>query len=336
MAPPKSPPVPFIPVNPVLPPVPVPGFNPVPRPVPNPVPTPNPLQVPNPVPVPNPVQLPVPGQVPVAPPAPLTVPVAPPAPAPVPVTPPAPVPVPFPPPPPPPPLFPPMIPPPAPPPDRCICNPQFIVINRDVPIMIPGPPGPPGRDGRDGEDGKSMEFVETSVLIATCTGDSADSTSIQIPVLKDEDGNTNAAAWQAIFSEILKLRIDGQINCGTGGIGEPTWEYFGECTTENPVWISPAPIADYMSGVGLELIGNVPDNIRYFVLAGSQTEMAVGSISFVDASGRQFAPFVNVSTRQTRILRPRFGNAIPIVYPRISLKPGIQFRVFNPGDGWTQ
>lgn len=202
--------------------------------------------------------------------------------------------------------------------------------------MIPGPPGPAGRDGRDGEDGKSMEFVDTNVLIATCTGESADSTSITIPVLKDEDGNTNAAAWQALFAEMLKLRIDGQINCSTGGIGQPLWEYFGECTAAAPVWIGPQPIAAYMSGVGLELIGNVPDNIRYFVLAGQQTEMAVGSISFVDGSGRQFAPFTIVSTRQTRILRPRFGDSIPIVYPRVSLKPGIQFRVFDPGDGWTQ
>lgn len=332
---PDRPPIPFIPYSPVLPPPPVPGLNPVPRPVPNPVPTPNPTKTPTPDPVAPPITLPIPGVPPVPVPPPLSVPVAPPAPIPVAPPSPVPVPVPFPSPPPPTPYFPPMIPPPAALPDRCICNPQYITIVKEVPVMIPGAPGRDGRDGQDGKDGKSMEFIDAQVLIADCTGSGADAVPIQVPVLKNEEGQTNAALYQAIFSEMLKLRIDGQISCPAAPDLRPLWEYVGTSSEENPVWISPEPIYFEMSGVAIELLGDIPPGIRYFVLAGEQTEMAVGSVSFVDQDDRQYAPYTQISTRQTRIMRPRFDNLVPEVRVRLSLKPGISFRVFDPGDRWT-
>lgn len=201
--------------------------------------------------------------------------------------------------------------------------------------MIPGPPGPPGRDGVDGEDGKSMEFIETSVLIADCTGSGADAVPIQVPVLQNENGETNAELYQALFAELLKLRIDGQISCPPAPDSRPLWEYTATSSFENPVWISPTPIYFEMSGVAIEILGEIPDGIRFFVLAGEQTEMAIGSISFVDEEDRQYAPYTQISTRQTRIMRPRFDAVVPEVRVRVSLKPGIQFRVFDPGDRWT-
>lgn len=201
--------------------------------------------------------------------------------------------------------------------------------------MIPGPPGPPGRDGQDGQDGKSMEFVNAQVLIADCTGSGPDAVPIQVPVLQNEDGETNAELYQALFAEMLKLRIDGQISCPPAPDLRPLWEYTATSSFENPVWISPTPIYFEMSGVAIEILGEVPGGIRFFVLAGEQTEMAIGSISFVDDEDRQYAPFTQISTRQTRIMRPRFDSVVPEVRVRVSLKPGTQFRVFDPGDRWT-
>lgn len=203
--------------------------------------------------------------------------------------------------------------------------------------MIPGPPGRDGVDGKDGKDGKSMEFVDASVQIAACSAGTADAATVTVPVLVDENGRSNASLYQALFNELMKLRTDGKIKCalppGDPGAG-PFWEYFGECTLENPVWISPMPIYMEMSGVALEIIGDIPDRVRYYVLAGDQTEMGIGNISFCSLDFEQFAPFIHVSTKQTRIMRPFFDTVVPDVYVRVSLKPGTQFRVFDPGDRW--
>lgn len=201
--------------------------------------------------------------------------------------------------------------------------------------MIPGPPGPPGRDGIDGKDGNSMKFVNAQVLIADCTGSGPDAVPIQVPVLENEDGETNAELYQALFAEMLKLRIDGQISCPPAPDLRPLWEYSDISTFEAPVWISPTPIYFEMSGVAIEILDPVPDGIRFFVLAEEQTEMAIGSISFVDSEGRQYAPRTQISTRQTRIYRPRFDAVVPEVRVRVSVKPGVSFRVFDPGDRWT-
>lgn len=334
VAPPVVFPPPAVPAAP-----PFPGTQPTIRPAPSPVPVPTVVPVPPPVIYPSPAPPLPPGYNPVPVPPPVLVPVPVPVPVPIPVYPPYPVPVPVPVTPPPTKYDPPMLPPPVPPPTTCVCPPTYIYVTREVPVMIPGPPGKDGKDGQDGKDGTTMEFVNTGVQIASCSDDGAASTTIQVPVLQDENGQSNAELYKALFNELRKLRVDGRIVCspppGSDGSGA-AWSFTGTSTAEAPVWISPIPLASSMVDVAIELLGDLPDSIRYYVLAGEQTEMGVGSVSFVDEEGRQYAPFTQISTRMTRIIRPRFADSIPIVYVRLSLKPGISFRVFDPDDYWVQ
>jgi hypothetical protein len=202
--------------------------------------------------------------------------------------------------------------------------------------MIPGlkgDKGDKGDQGEKGDDGETCcpEFIDHNISVAICGAGGEASQQRTIKVMKMENGTTNAVTYDALFAELYKLRTQGVIDCPTPPIQEQPWVFSGTATKDNPVWISPE-LHPYMVSVRLEILDPVPDGIRFFVLADTQTEMAIGNISFVSNALHQYAPYTLISTRYTHFVRPSYRNSTPPVRVRLSLKPGVRWRLVDSGE----
>lgn len=192
-----------------------------------------------------------------------------------------------------------------------------------------GAPGPAGADGQDGEDAviettpvpwKTLQCLPTGVVKVVDT---------TIEVLKDSSGNPVEDGVIELGAMLFGLY---KILCKKTSEGvAPITLLSGTSTSQQTVFYTGALSPDAVL-VTLEILGDIPENLRAYKLEGSQSEYGLGSIcpTGLPAVGGGYAlgDRTDIFTRKTAVQLPADGGPYGI---RLSLKKGLQFVLRDSG-----
>lgn len=169
-------------------------------------------------------------------------------------------------------------------------------------------------------------FEDDTIIVAGCGDDGVTQVQVPVKVLRDENGNSNRTWIDILAAEIFQLRTQGIIDCA---------EEF------DPVEISPPTIVEtgdvlYTAlqqpptiGYLIEILAFDPAEIRTYKLGGDEDlEAGFGNVALSTSSFATIGDLTFMRTR--RLFLPATSVTVPH-YVRISLKPGITFRVVNLG-----
>lgn len=169
-------------------------------------------------------------------------------------------------------------------------------------------------------------FEDDTVAVAGCSDDGVVERFIPVKVLRDENGNSQRDLFDTLFAEIFLLRTQGLIDCEESfdpvEISPPTTVGFNDVLYTA---VQEPPTIGYL----VEITNFEAKELRTYKLAGDEDlEAGFGNVVLVNSDYSTRGDLVFMRTRRLYI------DARDVDVPhrvRVSLKPGITFRIVNLG-----
>lgn len=172
-----------------------------------------------------------------------------------------------------------------------------------------------------------LRFVDYNVVVASCDGDgNVTQKIVNCKTLADYNGNSLECIFDELFAEIYGLRTQGIIDCASEF--DPV-EIVPETTVEIGDVLYSAEQEPPTRGYLIEITNFDAAEFRTYKLSNDEDiEAGFGNVSIVSSNFATFGDVVFMRTRRL-VLDAREVDVPHRI--RVSLKPGIAFRIVNLG-----
>lgn len=171
-----------------------------------------------------------------------------------------------------------------------------------------------------------LEFEAITIEIPDCDGENVVVREVPVKVLRDNKGNSQRELYQAIASQIRRLRTQGLIDCE---VDVPAFEIISPETVEPGEVVYSTVQIPPTRGYLIEIVNFDAKELRTYKLAGERdVEAGFGNACIVNEDYSTRGDIIFMRTRRL------FIDARDVDTPhrvRVSLKPGVLFRVVNLG-----
>lgn len=169
-----------------------------------------------------------------------------------------------------------------------------------------------------------LRFIDNNVPIVSCGDDGIVEQQVTIKVLSD-GLNSETLLTDTLFSQIYRLLSEGKVDC----IPDRAVELVLAATTIEDDSVTYTSLRQPPSlGYLLQIDELDIRKLRTYKLSGDDSEYGLGNVSIVSSNNAVVGDAIRVFTTKT------FVNATNISFPhrvRISLKPGIRYKVYDLG-----
>lgn len=171
---------------------------------------------------------------------------------------------------------------------------------------------------------KRIRFIDNNVPIVSCGDDGVVEQQVSIKVLSD-GVNSETLLTDNLFAQIYRLLSEGKVDCKP----DRALELILAATTVDDDSVTYTALRQPPSlGYLLQIDELDIRKLRTYKLSGDDSEYGLGNVSIVSSNNAVVGDAIRVFTTKT------FVNATNISFPhkvRISLKPGIRYKVYDLG-----